>query len=466
MFLRSAGLATHIMNNQIKSVILLMGFPFLLLLMLGGFFASMSALQQASGVYRPVIEGANTAMNTQRIALENFIRADEVISDTAADRPIRPDTRQYSSSAPSSYYGYGAGGQKNINWQLALRDGAYGMLRHSPIAIGVTAIWFTIAWFFHGAMISAAAGAKPVTRAQMPKIYNMLENLCIARGIPMPRFEVVDSPALNAFAAGINDKTYKIVLTRGIIEALRDDELEAVIAHELSHILNRDVRLLIISVIFVGMISFFAEMAWRSLRYGVRPAFYTGSNNKERGGIALVLLVAAVILGIGYLFALVIRFALSRKREFLADAGAVELTRNPEAMMRALMRISGQDKVRGMPDEVQQMCIENSQRFMGMFTTHPPIAARIQAISAMTNTPVPELPVTLRRRPSRPWDGGTPREERPIPPGRLFADGAHTTAGLQPDGHTAPPPGGPQGAPAAPKTPPGGDISPGNPWAR
>lgn len=456
MILRSAGLATHIMNNQIKSVILLMGFPFLILLMLAGFFASMSALQQASGVYRPAVQAAGTFLNAERIALENFIRADEVISDTAADRPIRPDTRQFSSSAPSSYYGYNPGGKREIDWRLALHDGGYGMIRHSPIAIGITAIWFTIAWFFHGAMISAAAGAKPVTRAQMPKIYNMLENLCISRGIPMPRFEVIDSPALNAFAAGLNDKTYKIVLTRGIIEALRDDELEAVIAHELSHILNRDVRLLIISVIFVGMISFFAEMAWRSLRYGVRPAFYSGSNNKDRGGVALVMLAAAIILGIGYLFALVIRFALSRKREFLADAGAVELTRNPEAMMRALMRISGQDKVRGMPDEVQQMCIANSQRFMGMFTTHPPIAARIQAISQTTNTPVPELPVTLRRRPTRPWEGGTPREEAPasaapIPPGRLFPQGAPNMA-------TAPE------SPAAAAPPTKG--SPGNPWAQ
>jgi len=444
MILRSAGLATHIMNNNIKSVILLMGFPFLLLLMTAAFCISVSALQQGSGSY----SSTGSAVNVQWQALENTRRGYAIIDDVAADRDIRPDTRRLTPPPRPHNVARAPRGDGSIDWNLALRDGADGMVRYSPIAIGITAIWFTIAWFFHGAMISAAAGAQPVTRQQMPKIYNMLENLCISRGIPMPRFEVVDSPALNAFAAGINEKTYKIVLTRGIIEALQDDELEAVIAHELSHILNRDVRLLIISVIFVGMISFFAEMAFRSLRYGVRPSYYARGNNRQGGGAALIILIAAVILGIGYMLALVIRFALSRKREFLADAGAVELTRNPSAMMRALMRISGQDKVRGMPDEVQQMCIENSARFLGMFATHPPIDERIAAIATMTNTPVPELPVSLRRTPKRPWSGGTAPEapQKPLP-GNLF-----------------PPP-----AAAVPETPlQGGStapVSPNNPWA-
>lgn len=373
MIFRSAGLATHIMNNQIKSVLLLAGFPVLLMLLLGGFFVSMNALTLSKD-YSPPVQSSYTS----------------------------------SYSAPST---------GTINWNRVIEKSATQMINHAPLAIGGAAIWFIIAWFFHGRMISAAAGSKPVTRTQMPKIYNMLENMCISRGIAMPKFEVIDSPALNAFAAGINEKTYKIVLTRGIIESLQDDELEAVIAHELSHILNRDVRLLIISVIFVGMISFMAEMAWRSLRFGVRPALYSrGSSREGAGGIFLVMLIGAIILGIGYMFALVLRFALSRKREYLADAGAVELTRNPEAMMRALQRISGHDKVRGMPDEVQQMCIANSVPFMGMFATHPPIPKRIQALSVMTQTPIPDLTVSLRRPPSRPWDKGVAPEAHPAPP--------------------------------------------------
>lgn len=350
MILRTAGLTTHIMNNHIKSALLLAGFPLLLVLMLGGFFAALGFMGAP-----PEQDAAATAMR-------------------------------------------------------AAED---GIVRYGHYALIVSLVWFTIAWFFHSRMISAAAGSQPVTRQQMPKIYNMLENLCIARGIPMPKFEIIDSPALNAFASGINDKTYKIVLTRGIIESLQDDELEGVIAHELAHILNRDVRLLIISVIFVGMISFFAEMAFRTLIHGGRPAYYMRGNDNNRGGGLAVILIGAAVLAIGYFFAIMIRFAISRKREYLADAGAVEMTRNPEGMMRALMRISGQDKVAGMPDDVQQMCIENSHAFMGMFSTHPPIRKRIEAISQTTNTPVPTLSVTLRRPPSRPWGNGRPPDNPP-----------------------------------------------------
>ena len=339
MALIATGLATHIFNNHLKSALLLAGFPLLLLLML---FAFCAVLGMAT--------------------------------------PYAP---------PSA--------------DLALQAGWQGVLRYGHFMIAAAAIWFLIAFFFHGRMMSAAANSHPITRAEMPRIYNLLENLCIARGIPMPAFEVIDSPALNAFAAGLNEKTYKIVLTRGIIEALDDEELEAVIAHELSHILNRDVRLLVISVIFVGMISFVAEMIFRSLIYGRRPNLYARNNSQQNSALPVILL-ALLILGIGYVFAIVIRFALSRKREFLADAGAVELTKKPEAMMRALLRISGHDKMQGMPAEVAQMCIENSQPFMGMFATHPPIAKRVAVLSRMTGTPVPErLPVTLRRPPKRPW---------------------------------------------------------------
>lgn len=367
MALSAVGLTTHILNNHIKSAALLAGFPLLLVLMMGGFFAAMDAVTQGS----------------------------------------------------AGYAAHSAGG---VNWQAAFDAGAQGMIRYGHFAAAGAAVWFLVAWFFHGRMIRAASGAIPVTRAQMPKIYNMLENLCISRGLPMPAFEIIDTPALNAFASGINEKTYRIVLTRGLVETLADDELEAVIAHELTHIINKDVRLLIISVIFVGMISFFAEMAFRALVNGGRYSAYAArGRNNNGGGALLMLLVAAVILAIGYLFAIVIRFALSRRREYLADAGAVELTKNPDGMMRALMRISGKDKIKGMPDEVEQMCIENSHAFMGVFATHPPIDKRIRVISEMTGTPVPVLGVSLRRPPKSPWDNGAPPpapegQNRPFPP--------------------------------------------------
>lgn len=339
MALVATGLTTHIMNNQLRSALLLVGFPVLLAAMMFTFFAGLAAMTQ----------------------------------------------------------NYGAA----INWDAAFAAAWQSTLQYGHWAIIGAGAWFVIAYFFHGAMMRAATGSQPITRAQMPKIYNMLENLCIAEGMAMPAFEVIDSPSLNAYASGINDKTYKIVLTRGIIDALRDDELEGVIAHELSHIKHRDVRLLIISVIFVGMIGFLSEMAFRSLMYGGSPRMY-GSNDRKGGGGAVVLLALAILF-VGYVFSILIRFALSRRREYMADAGAVEMTKNPDAMMRALLRISGKDQVKGMPDDVQMMCIENSHRFMGLFATHPSIESRVEVLSRMTGAPVPQPQVSLRRPPTRPW---------------------------------------------------------------
>ena len=292
--------------------------------------------------------------------------------------------------------------------------GALGQQSLDPVASGLDAVttfwpfvtagvslWFLIAWLFHQSMINKATGAHPMERQQNPRPYNLLENLCISRGIIMPKLFIIDSPALNAFASGIDQKTYAITLTTGIMEALNDQELEAVIAHELSHIRNRDVRLLIIAVIFVGMISFFSEMMFRSMRYS------RGGGKKD----ARLLLVAGAVLAVGYLFAIVIRFALSRKREFLADAGAVELTKNPDAMVAALQKISGRAKIVDMPHEVAQMCIENPPGFFSLFATHPPIEKRITALVENAGATLNPETVTMQDpttgKTSMPW-GKTP----------------------------------------------------------
>lgn len=304
------GLQGHIWSNNLKSLLLLAGFPFLLLLMLFCFFAI----------------GGHAESATQ--AVDPF---------SAGIEGIR-------------HYGH---------WALI-----------------AASMWFAIAFMFHQFMINLSTGAHSMSRKDNPEIYNLLENLCISRGMTMPKLFVIESPALNAYASGISEKTYAVTLTRGLIQTLNREELEAVIAHELSHIRNRDVRLLIISVIFVGMISFLSEMVWRSMRYG-RMSFGRGRNGKGQG---LALLVAGLILAVGYFFAIVIRFALSRSREYLADAGAVELTKNPTALISALRKISRNPNVEGTPAEVQQMFIESTTSFMGMFATHPPMDKRIAAL--------------------------------------------------------------------------------------
>jgi len=252
------------------------------------------------------------------------------------------------------------------------------------VFIGVL-VWFLIAWFSHSSMIRRATGAIPLERKENKRVYNLVENLCISKGIKMPKIHLIEDDSLNAFASGLSDKTFAVTFSRGIINTLEDDELEAVIAHELTHIINRDVRLLIVSIIFVGIFAFITEMAFRSLRFAGR-----GRGKKEGGALAIVLIV--VVLGIiGMILSSFFRFALSRKREYLADAGAAEMTKNPLALASALKKISKDPWIEAVKrDDVAQMFIDHPTKrkdrkllstfFNGIFATHPPIKERIQVL--------------------------------------------------------------------------------------
>lgn len=256
-----------------------------------------------------------------------------------------------------------------------------------PTILTIVAVWFIVAYFFNTRMIGMLAHAHPVTRQQEPELYNLLENLCIARGMKMPNLSIIETHACNAFASGVDNKSYRVTVTRGLMNRLRKDELEGVLAHELTHIINRDVRLMMVCVIFTGMIGFAAQLAWSSIRHGM---IYSRRSRNNGGGV-MIMLGIALVLWVGYMATLFTRFALSRRREFMADAGAVELTKNPDAMMRALMRIADRDHIPGAPDDIAMMCIENAKPFMGLFATHPPIESRIRALSEVTGTPVPEF---------------------------------------------------------------------------
>jgi heat shock protein HtpX len=264
--------------------------------------------------------------------------------------------------------------------QLGLIDVNRSFFSTIPwITIGVI-IWFIIAWFSHTAIIDAATSSKPLERNENKRVYNLVENLCISTGMPMPKVNIIEDDSLNAFASGINLKTYSVSLSRGIIDKLKDDELEAVIAHELTHIRNRDVRLLIISIVFVGIFAFIAEMLFRSMRFG-----RIGRGKKEGAGIFIALLLALV----GYLLASLFRFALSRKREYLADAGSAELTRRPLSLASALRKVSADPTIEAVKrKDVAQMFIENPQEsegkstfsFANLFATHPPVEKRIKLL--------------------------------------------------------------------------------------
>lgn len=312
----AAGLRTHIWNNNLKSIVLMAGFPVLLL-----------ALTYAGAL---------------------FFAA-------------------YSVDAPSAR-------EFQLAWEWTVSA--------IPFALAAAGIWFVIAWLGYQKMIDAATGARPVSRTAEPKLYNLLENLCISRGLTMPALRIIETPALNAYATGLSERQASVTVTRGLMDSLNDDELEAVLAHELTHIINRDVRLLVISVIFVGIISFVGQVFARGMLHGSLSR--AGGARRGGGGNAGVLIIVALaIVALAYVLAIMIRFAMSRKREYMADAGAVELTRNPDAMISALNKISGRSAIEDAPEEVRQMFLDNdTASFAGLFTTHPPIPKRIAALQA------------------------------------------------------------------------------------
>ncbi len=280
-----------------------------------------------------------------------------------------------------------------------------------PLAMLIALVWFVIAFFGYRAMIRSATGARGVTRKEAPELYNMLENLCISRGITMPRLEIIDTPALNAYAAGLRDGDYTIAVTRGLIERLEPAEIEAVLAHELTHIRNRDTQLMVIAVIFAGIFGFIGDLLIRrwDFPYGWSPTprrmpdpddrspwqgmpTSNGGDDSDRnrdrgggsggGGAAIIaILIAVAIILISWGVSTLIRFALSRSREYLADAGSVELTKNPDAMISALRKIERNASF-DVPSRMEAFFIENplQNRLTGLLATHPSVSERIDAL--------------------------------------------------------------------------------------
>ena len=268
-----------------------------------------------------------------------------------------------------------------------------------PVAMIAAAAWFVIAYFIHQTLIRMATGARGISRAEAPKLYNALENLCISRGIPMPALQIIETPALNAYASGLREGQYVVAVTRGLMDTLAPDELEAVLAHELTHIRNRDAQLMVVAVIFAGVFAFFGDMVIRmwDFPYGWSPTptrqrspVGTGGGGGDRddrersrdgGGAIIVIAIAIAVILITWGISTLIRFALSRSREYLADAGSAELTKNPDAMVRALRKIEGHARF-NVPSRMEAFFIENplSGRLTGLFSTHPSIDDRVAAL--------------------------------------------------------------------------------------
>ncbi len=254
-------------------------------------------------------------------------------------------------------------------------------VKAAPFATVGTAIWIAIAYKFHQSIIDAVTGGREVTRAEEPRLYNLLENLCISRGIPMPKLKIMETPSLNAFASGMNEKQYSITVTSGLLASLDDAEVEAVLGHELTHIRNGDVRMLVIAVIIAGVISFFAELVFRMFFYGGFRSSRSSGDGDRKGGAGIVIIIAIALIAFAWFLSVVIRFALSRRREYLADAGSVELTKNPDAMISALRKIENRGELAGATSGVMEMCIDNPRGgFENVFDTHPSVEKRVDAL--------------------------------------------------------------------------------------
>lgn len=274
------------------------------------------------------------------------------------------------------------------------------LVRAAPWATLAGLIWIAIAYRFNQSIIAMVTGSRGVTRQEAPQLYNALENLCISRGLAVPRLDIMEADELNAYATGLNEKQYAITLTRGLVETLDQAELEAVLGHELTHIRNGDVRLMVIAGVMAGIIAFFGELLFRFLTnsprisYGSGPSHRSssGDGRKASGGAFAAVLIAAALIAVSWFLSQFIKFALSRSREYLADAGSVELTKNPDAMISALQKIAGRGELPNVPSGLMELCIDNPRSgFVDLFATHPSIDSRIEALVRYAGGRVREL---------------------------------------------------------------------------
>lgn len=326
------GMHTQIQRNNVKSALLLLAFPLILLAAIWGF-----------------------------LALVNYFAG--------------------------GYYDYYGNVVRSLDVEVV---NAYfvGAIPYVVVGVGV---WFAIAYFSNTAMIKAATGSRSLSRKENPRVYNIVENLCMTCGMDMPQINVVEDLQLNAFASGIDRRSYTVTVTTGLLSVLNDDELAGVIGHELTHIRNRDTRVLIISIIFVGIISTIMSIVVRMLYHVFLFGGSSRRDNDRSGGLSIivVMVIGLVCCAIAHFFTLITRFAISRKREYMADAGGAELCGNPLALASALRKISrdpGLSQVER--DDIAQLYIIHPQSLASgvmkalssLFSTHPDTAERIRLL--------------------------------------------------------------------------------------
>lgn len=262
--------------------------------------------------------------------------------------------------------------------------GTQGLILAAIIAVAST----FASYYYSDKIVLAMSRAKPIEKEDYPYLYNVVEGLAIAAGLPKPRCYIIDDTAPNAFASGRNPKNSVVVVTKGLLQKLNRVELEGVIAHEMSHIKNYDVLVQTLAVVMVGVVALLSDWILRSFFWG--GARRRGREKGRGGNAAAILVVAGLVLAVlSPLIAQVIRFAISRKREFLADANGAFLTRYPPGLASALKKIAADtEPLEAANKATAHLYIVNPLKDLkgavnNMFSTHPPIEARIAALEKM-----------------------------------------------------------------------------------
>jgi heat shock protein HtpX len=253
------------------------------------------------------------------------------------------------------------------------------------LAIIFGMVYSLIAWFAGADMLLSLSHARPVTKEEFPHLFHTVEGLSLAAGVPVPKCYVIEDTALNAFATGRDPKNSAIVVTTGLLNKLNREELEGVVAHEMSHIKNYDIRAMMVAAIMVGVIVLLSDIMLRSFLYG------RGGGDRDRGSGSLIFIIIGLVLAIlSPLIAELIKVAISRKREFAADAGAAVLTRYPLGLANALRKIANDPDplVDTANKATAHLYISTPFRktkgwLVNLFSTHPPIDERIKRLEAM-----------------------------------------------------------------------------------
>lgn len=261
----------------------------------------------------------------------------------------------------------------------------FSSLSLTGFALILAGIMNFFSYFYSDKMVLAISGAKEIQKKDNPTLFRLVENLCIADGLPLPKIYIIDDTSPNAFATGRNKDHSAICFTSGILDKLSKQELEGVAAHELSHVRNRDTLLMSVVSILVGFIALLADFFLRMMWWG------GDRDDEDRGGNAIFLVLSIVAAILAPIIASLIQLSISRRREFLADASGAYLTRNPEELAQALLKISKDpDPLEAANRATAHLYIVNPLKgsdavgwFAGLFNTHPPIPDRVKALREM-----------------------------------------------------------------------------------